>query len=65
MKTLSEAAARKQAERGSARVHEATLVAEPTLITERLWVIRVRLMMSDGTVRGFECESTKDEVFSV
>ncbi len=65
MKTRSEAAARRQAELGGDRVHEVTLVTEPSAVAGRSWVIRVRLVMSDGNIKAFECESTDDEVYSV
>ncbi|HVZ34346.1 MAG TPA: hypothetical protein VG963_18085 [Polyangiaceae bacterium] len=42
-----------------------TLVGEPVPASAGLWVIKVRLMMHDGTVRAFACDATDRDVFAV
>jgi hypothetical protein len=65
MKTTAAAAARKLAERGGAEVRAVTLVGEPARAIGGAWLLKVRLMMLDGTARAFECDATDREVFAV
>lgn len=65
MKRDARAAALSRAEAGGDRAHQVTLVAEPELVSEGLWLIRVRLMMRDGTARAFECDATTRDVFAI
>ena len=65
MKASASHAATKLASRGGDEVHAVTLVSEPALVGESLWLIKVRLLMQDGASKAFECNSTEREVFSV
>jgi hypothetical protein len=65
MKAASEAAARVQAAIGGAGVHEVTHVSEPKLVGVGLWLITVRVLMTDGSVRAFECDATERDVFAI
>ena len=65
MMRIAEAAARLQGAVGGDEVHKVTLVADPQPVGDKLWIIRVRLMMRDGTAKAFECDSTDVEVFAV
>jgi hypothetical protein len=65
MKAASQAAARSRAAAGGAEVHEVTLVSEPALVHEGHWVVSVRVLMVDGTVKAFHCDSTERDVFAV
>jgi hypothetical protein len=65
MKAASAAAARYQAGIGGAKVRKVTVVGEPTLVSDGLWLVSVRVVMTDGTVRAFRCDSTDRDVFAV
>lgn len=65
MKIASEAAARSRAAVGGAEVREVTLVSEPALVREGQWLISVRVLMVDGTVKAFHCDSMERQVFAV
>lgn len=65
MKAASEAAARSRAGTGGAQVREVTLVGDPALVGDGLWRISVRVLMDDGTVKAFRCDSTERDVFAV
>jgi hypothetical protein len=64
-KRVAEAAARRQACLGGAEIHSVSYVGEPTSVDEGLWVVAVRVMMVDGSVRAFCCDATEREVFAV
>ena len=65
MKAASEAAARERASVGGAKVHEVTLVSDPIVVRDGLWRVNVRVLMADGIVRAFRCDSTERDVFAV
>jgi len=65
MRAVSETAVRKQAGLGGAEVHEVTVATDPVLVRDGLWRIDVRVLMADGTVRVFHCDSTERDVFAL
>jgi hypothetical protein len=65
MKATSEAAARDRACIGGDEVKEVTSVSDPVQVRDGLWLIGVRVLMLDGTVRLFRCDATASDVFSV
>jgi hypothetical protein len=65
MKRRAEAAARMRAGTGGAEVHEVSFLGEPALVDAGLWLIKVRVMMRDGTAKAYECDATERDVFAV
>ncbi len=65
MKAASAAAARHRAGIGGAEVREVTLVTDPLLVCDGLWRVSVVVLMADGTVRAFRCDSTERDVFAI
>jgi hypothetical protein len=65
MRTASETAVRERAGLGGAEVHEVTLVSDAVLVRQGLWRISVRVLMAEGAVRVFHCDSTERDVFAL
>jgi hypothetical protein len=65
MKAASKLAACDRARMGGAEVHEVTHVSDPIVVGAGLWRVTVRVLMEDGAVRIFCCDSTARDVFTV
>jgi hypothetical protein len=65
MKRVSGTAARLNAGRGGADVLRVSFVSEPTPASEGLWIVRVRVLMKDGSAKAYECQSTERDLFAV
>jgi len=65
MKAASEVAAYRQASLGGVQVREVTVVSDPVLVRDGLWLVNVLVVMADGTERVFRCDATERDVFAI